>query len=99
MLNVTREVKLVAKRSGTYTNYVFKDQQSNEYIFCTRLPNWQVPEIEIEDIGYLHYQIVDAGDNYIVPDTGEIISYRYNNSYLINFVKKSEIIKNKEIIL
>ena len=99
MLNVTREVKLVAKRSGTYTNYVFKDMESGEYIFCTRLPNWQIPEIEIEDIGYLQYQIVEAGNSYVDPDTGEIILYRYNNSYLKNFVKKSDTFKNKEIIL
>ena len=99
MIELTKEVTLVAKRDGTYTNYVFKDNNSSEYIFCTRLPNWQIPEIEIEDIGYLQYQIVEAGDSYVDPDTGEIILYRYNNSYLKNFVKKSEIIKNKEIIL
>ena len=99
MIELTKEVTLVAKRDGTYTNYVFKDNNSSEYIFCTRLPNWQIPEIEIEDIGYLQYQIVEAGNSYVDPDTGEIILYRYNNSYLKNFVKKSEIIKNKEIIL
>lgn len=99
MIELTKEVTLVAKRDGTYTNYVFKDNNSSEYIFCTRLPNWQIPEIEIEDIGYLQYQIVEAGNSYVDPDTGEIILYRYNNSYLKNFVKKSDTFKNKEIIL
>ena len=99
MIELTKEVTLVAKRDWTYTNYVFKDNNSSEYIFCTRLPNWQIPEIEIEDIGYLQYQIVEAGNSYVDPDTGEIILYRYNNSYLKNFVKKSDTFKNKEIIL
>ena len=99
MVEYTAEAKLVAKRSGVYTNYVFKDLESNKYVFCTRLPNWQIPEIDIDDIGYLHYMDVRSGDEYVVPNTGECISYRYNNTYLINFVKKSDIIKNKEIIL
>lgn len=99
MTEYTTEVKLVAKRSSTYTNYVFKDLNTNNYIFCTRLPNWQIPEIDIDDTGYLQYREVKAGDEYINPDTGECIIYRYDNAYLINFVKKSEIIKNKEIML
>lgn len=99
MIEFTKEVKLVACRNGTYTNYVFKDNESNEYIFCTRLPNWQIPDISIGDIGYLHYIKVKAGDEYLNPETGELIYYKYTNTYLQNFVKKSDVINNKEIIL
>ena len=99
MIELTKEVTLVAKRGGTYTNYVFKDNNSSEYIFCTRLPKWEVPEIDIGDIGYLQYQKVRAGDEYFDPDKQEAIVYKYTNSYFMNFVKKSDTFKNKEIIL
>lgn len=99
MKEFTLEATLVACREENYTNYVFKDNKSEEYIFCTRLPNWQIPRIEIGESGYLQYNKVKAGDEYINPDTGEIINYKYTNTYIHNFVKKTDIFKNKEIIM
>jgi len=98
MVNLIKEVQLLAIREAVYTIYVFKEINSEEYIMCTRLPNWQVPEINIGDKGFLQYQDVEAGDEYITPD-GSKVSYRYSNIYFINFVVKSDIIKNNEIIL
>jgi len=99
MTQFTKEVVLVAVREGSYTNYVFKDNESNEYIFCTKLPNWQIPSIDMGDIGYLQYQQVKAGESYYDPAKETEIAYRYSNCYLVNFVRKSEVVKNKEIIL
>lgn len=99
MIEFTKSVKLVACRENTYTNYVFKDNESNEYIFCTRLPNWKIPEINIGDEGYIQYLKVKPGDEYLDIETGELIKYKYANTYLQNFVKLTDIINNKEIIL
>ena len=98
MVDLIKEVELLAIRQGTYTMYVFKSIETEEYIMCTRLPNWQVPEINVGDRGFLNYQKVNAGDEYVTPG-GERIVYRYSNVYFINFVNKSDIVKNKEIIL
>ena len=78
--------------------YVFKDIDNNSYIMCTRLPDWKVPDIEINDEGFLKYQYVKAGESYYNPETGQSCTYKYTNVYFINFVKKCEI-TNDSIIL
>ena len=99
MLTLTKHVKLLATRQGNYTMYVFQDLDDNEFIMCTRLPNWQTPEIEIGSEGWLQYNMVKAGDKYYHPDTDTYIKYDYTNSYYVNFVHKSEKIKNDSIII
>lgn len=98
MLELIKKVQLLAVREGTYTNYVFKNLDDNEYIMCTRLPNWAVPDVKIGDKGFLQYQIVKAGDVYITP-IGEEIAYKYSNIYFINFVIETDNINKQEIIL
>ena len=93
-----KKVKLIAVRDGNYTVYVFQDVETFEYIMCTRLPNWKIPDIELGVEGFLQYQIVNAGDEYITP-LGEKIYYKYSNSYFINFVNNLNVIKNNEITL
>ena len=98
MGELIKETELLAIREGVYTTYVFEVIETKEYIMCVRLPNWQVPEISIGDKGFLQYQIVKAGDKYITP-FGESDVFRYSNCYFINFINRSDIVKNKEIIL
>jgi hypothetical protein len=98
MVELVKEAILVAIRYGEYTVYVFKAVESSEYIMCTRLPNWQSPAININDRGFLQYQIVEAGDEYS-PLGGNKVRYKYSNIYFINFVKRSEVNSNKELIL
>lgn len=93
-----KEAKLVAIRDSTYTMYVFSLLKEMNYIMCTRLPNWQVPEISIGDSGFLKYQTVEAGDQYITPE-GEIINYKYTNSYFLDFINKTDNVYKDEIIL
>ena len=93
-----KKVKLIAVRDGNYTVYVFQDVETFEYIMCTRLPNWKILDIELGVEGFLQYQIVNAGDEYITP-LGEKIYYKYSNSYFINFVNNLDVIKNNEITL
>ena len=98
VVELIKEVELIAKREGIYTMYVFKTLDTYDYIMCTRLPNWQVPEVNVGDQGFLQYHIVKSGDSYTTPD-GTVVIYKYSNTYFINFVKKSDTLKNKEIIL
>ena len=95
---IVKEVEIIAAREGTYSVYVFKSIEDSEYILCTRLPNWQIPELSIGMKGFLQYQIVRAGDSYITP-MGENVIYRYSNTYIVNFINKTDVVKNKEIIL
>jgi len=95
----TSEVELLAIRDGNYTIYVFKDLDKKEYIMCTKLPNWNTPNLNIGDIGFVKYQIVKAGDEYYDPIREITTIYKYSNIYFINFINKSDIVKNKEIIL
>jgi hypothetical protein len=99
MIEKIDRVKLLATRPGDYTIYVFQKMDNNEYIMCTRLPNWKVPSIDIGHIGFLQYQIVKAGDMYFDPNTQRNISYNYSNIYFINFVDENELVKNDKIIL
>lgn len=68
-------------------------------MLCTRLPNWQVPEIQIGDAGFLEYQVVEAGQEYFDIVQEKMTKYLYSNVYFINFVLQTDILKNNEIIL
>lgn len=91
--------RLKAVRRGAYTMYVFEDLESENYIMCTKLPNWESPEMFVGDVGFLRIDEVKAGETYINPNTAESSQYRYTNVYFDNFVKESDMIKNSEIIL
>ena len=91
-------VELVAERSGYYTMYVFKLLEKSEYIMCTKLPNWQTPDIKIGDVGFLQYTIAVAGSTYFNPNTNTFETYKYDNIYFTNFVNKADI-NNNNIIL
>ena len=99
MVEFVTEAKLLAIKEVVYTIYVFKDNINNKYIMCTRLPNWQVQEINIGDEGYLQYQEIKAGDEYYDISIEKNKKYNYSNIYFNNFVKKSEKINKEEIIL
>lgn len=99
MGNKIDHVRLLAVREGTYTVYVFQIIESKEYIMCTRLPNWQVPDVSIGNIGFLEYQYVQAGESYYNPQLDKTVAYLYSNVYFINFIQQTDIIINQEIIL
>lgn len=99
MVTTVAYVQLLAIRDGTYLMYVFQNLDTQAYIMCTRLPNWQVPEIQIGDAGFLEYQYVEAGQEYFDIAQEKMVKYLYTNVYFINFVQKTDILKNQEIIL
>ena len=91
-------VKLIAVKHGRYTIYVFKNLQNNSFIMCTKLPNWQTPNVEIGDEGFLKYVEVVAGQEYFDPVTNSNKKYNYSNIYFENFIKESDVV-NSNIIL
>ena len=88
--------KLVAIKEGQYTIYVFKEE--DKYVMCTKLPNWQTPDIVVGDKGYLSYVEVSAGEEYYNPSTETRHTYNYSNVYFENFILKQKV-KNSELIL
>ena len=94
--------KLVAKQDDVYKNYVFQnlDQADNslfKYTTVTICPNWQYNEnIKIGDIGFVEYDLVEAGEEYFKRDCGETRQYNFSTYYFINFIPKKEEI-NKEL--
>lgn len=55
---------LVAKKSGNYIVYVFQNcDDIAEYVMCTRCPNWDGPDINIGQKGFLRYKFVRAGED------------------------------------
>lgn len=98
MVNNIERVELIACREGTYTTYVFQNTETRQYIMCTRLPNWNAPDIMLGDTGYLSYNIVEAGEEYYDPDQDRVIKYHYTNIYFVSFIKESKTVNNSIII-
>lgn len=84
-------VELLAIRTAAYSMYVFKDLGANTYVMCTMLPNWNIPNMNVGDVGFLKFQRVMAGEEYYHPGTGNKQVYNYSNIYILNFMQESDI--------
>ena len=93
------KVKLLAVKAGIYSLYVFRNLESNIFIMCTKLPNWDLPPIQIGEEGFLRYKTVQAGEKYYNPTTEEMEIYKYTNIYLITFVKETDTITHNNTII
>ena len=80
--------KLVAKKEGMYTIYVFQNLQNNEYIMCTKLPNWDFGNISLGERGFLTYENAIAGQSYYNPKTEQFNIYNYTKLYFKKFYKR-----------
>lgn len=97
----TLHVKLKVKQEGQYTLYVFEDLEQpsdsiDKYLMVVRLPNWNGRFPEIEEKGYLQFDIVNGGEQYYRRDTGEMCTYNYTCNYFLHFVPEIEKINIKE---
>ena len=97
-------VKLVASNLDFfgYTTYVFECLEEymikqTKYIMCTKYPNWESKDIQLEEIGYLHCEERRAGIDTWWDGT-QYIPYRYNDVQFIKFVRKEEKEDNKYIM-
>ena len=95
---ITCKAQLLAKQTGVYTVYVFRDLDNHKYIMCTRLPNWSCGDIEINEEGFLSYNIVKAGEKYYNRETEGYLTYNYSQIYFENFIRLPKI-QEEEIIL
>lgn len=95
MTTKTLHGKLVAKKDGLYTVYVFQ-LDNKEYIMCTKLPNWGGFQIQLDDTGFVTVEEAYQGEEYIDRITQEKRNYSFSNIYFKDFVKDNNI---KEIIL
>ena len=100
---MTIRCKLCAKKLDIngYINYIFCNLESNDkltrYVMCTQYPNWNQEDIQLNDIGFLTYEIHYAGkDTYY--DGEDHKYYRYDGIQLIRFIKEN-IKHNNKIIL
>lgn len=88
MITTTFHGVLVAKRVGIYTEYVFQNKDNDEYVLCTKPPNWDSCAVTIGDDGYVTVDEVSAGDSYI--DTSGITQiYKYSKIYFKNFIRNN----------
>ena len=91
MVVVNIRAKLIAKHTDVfnYTTYAFQNVDSNEYVLCTRFPNWEHPTIEIGEIGILQFKEVIAGeDKWYNGET--MIPYNYTGWHFVKFVPIKE---------
>lgn len=87
-------VKLVARYKDplNYITYVFECLEEymikeTKYIMCVRFPNWQAKALKLGDVGYLHFEEIQAGvDKWF--DGKNFIPYNYNMVQFIQFVEK-----------
>jgi len=94
-MKVTFRGKLVARLDEQYTTMVFQnlDEPNNSllrYVTVTRLPNWTGVDPQINDIGFLECEYVNAGEEYYQRNTGNKEQYRYTQCYFISFIKEPD---------
>lgn len=100
-MRTTFRGQVVATQPGQYTMYVFKnlDEKDNSllrYFTVTQAPNWNIPALEIGEIGFVECEYVNAGDSYYQVSTGEKQTYNYTVCYMLNFIKEQPKITNKD---
>lgn len=96
MNEIAINATLVAKKLGLYTVYVFKNLDTQEYLMCTKLPNWDFGDINIGTSGFLTYENAIAGEKYFNPKTQTHEIYNYTKMYFKNFIEDMPV--NKEEI-
>lgn len=101
---ITVRVKLISFRKGDYKVYVFLDLDTGKYYMITELPNWQLPDLNIGDEGFITYIIVIGGVTrwYDFRQTGELLKHKYSGLYFVDFIHLSNEInysQDKDLII
>lgn len=106
MKTYTVYCKLLAKEDDIldYKTLVFKNLENSppfghQYIMITVWPNWQSRIPDIDEVGFLTYDFIEAGiDTYYDRNLDSFIKYNFTNLAFKKFVKKQDN-SNKNIIL
>lgn len=84
----------VLQYDGNYTLYVFRNLESdkwdNKYILCTRYPRWEHRQLEVGEIGYVSFTVIEAGEKYYNRLTGQNDVYNFTHIRFDKFIKKPE---------
>lgn len=101
---ITIYCKIKAIQKSQYTLIVVEDlnrsyEDDLKYVAVTLLPNWQQKPFELDDIGYLTFDSVDAGDKFFNRDLNEEDMYRYTANYFISFIPENKKIDMTQIKL
>jgi len=94
-MRITLHAKMVAKQDDFYPLMVFQnlDERDNSllrYITVTLLPNWNGKLPELNEVGFLSCEYVDAGEEYYQRRTGNKEQYKYTSCYFLNFIKERQ---------
>lgn len=92
-MDITIKAKFICKKEGFYSNYVFQDVDNFEYIMCTVLPNWEIPIIKQDDIGFLSFEKAVKGEIYLDKNL-ESKQYKYSKFYFKDFIKEVPNLEN-----
>lgn len=94
--------RIVAKRIelGGYIKYVFYNLSGGDYIMCVQFPDWNIPELNVGNEGYLQYKEILAGiDKWYDPELDVFVPYNYDMIQLVDFIFKDEGKKDTTIIM
>jgi len=95
----TISCQLMAKRTGNYTVYVFKNLETNNYITVTKCPNWEDDEIDVGQEGFLTFRFVRAfQEKWTDKFTMKEIFYQYSANYYLSFIPSSYVVKDGTVI-
>ena len=95
----TINVRLMAKRTGNYTVYVFKNLDTEGYITVTKCPNWSDEEIDVGQEGFLTYKFVKAlKETWTDRVTMQEVLYQYSANYYLSFIPCSYVVKDGTVV-
>lgn len=91
----TIRVKLLTFSTATYSVYIFQNLSEPEssfdrYLSVIKLPNWEEFNMKKNSIGFLTYEIAEAGEDYYNNKIGKIEKYKYTANYLIKFINEDQ---------
>lgn len=98
-------VKLITEQDeiGGYKVYVFENLDYTDwydkYIMCVRYPNWDAPDIKIDEEGYLSFTEIIPGNQYFNVKTRQTDVFLYSHIRFNKFVRLKEKVKLDNVVL
>lgn len=101
METVTIYSKILVIRSNQYSEIVVEDLNREytddlKYLMVVKLPNWESESFDVGDVGYLQFQPVKSGEQFLDRNKQDYEVYKYTNNYFINFFKEQDLCKQKK---
>lgn len=82
MTTILAKICLI-RNEGNYILYIVENlnynKWDNQYLLCVRYPNWEHRDLKENEIGYLTYTPIKAGETYLNNITGNMDTYKYSH--------------------